>query len=104
MTLSAGLMSMADCCLYGQDLEDRGLIESWHSAFSTPIWNTRDYGGLALLDYYKAYRAMVRAKVRAAAPYQTVSVTRSGRRSSAAYKAYTRLAAAYTHVPLRFGC
>ncbi len=45
------------------DLDDRGAeLLSWHF-LNRYLQRTGDYQGLALLNYYKSYRAMVRAKV-----------------------------------------
>jgi len=45
------------------DLDDRGAAQlSWHF-LNRYLQRTGDYQGLALLNYYKSYRAMVRAKV-----------------------------------------
>lgn len=94
---------MADVAFMVMDLEDRGLMQSAQRFLNGYLEQTGDYAGLALLDYYKAYRAMVRAKV-ALLRLTQEGVSDSERQEVLArYHSYTDLAERYTHVPLRFG-
>lgn len=47
------------------DLEDRGRADLAHRFLDAYLQHTGDYAGLALLRYYRTYRALVRAKVAA---------------------------------------
>jgi uncharacterized protein len=56
-----------------------------------------DYGGLAVLDLYKVYRAMVRAKVTAIRLGQSDVEPEEARRDWAEYERYVELAGRYVH-------
>ncbi|MEH6499430.1 MAG: AAA family ATPase [Pseudoalteromonas distincta] len=94
---------MADVAFMVMDLEDRGLIELAQRFLNAYMEHTGDYAGLALLDYYKAYRAMVRAKVALLRLTQDGVSDKERQEVLGRYQSYTRLAERYTHVPLRFG-
>jgi len=53
----------ADIAFLAMDLEDRGLRALSSRLISQYLEYTGDYAGLELLNFYKAYRALVRAKV-----------------------------------------
>ncbi|MQT72084.1 hypothetical protein GHO43_29430, partial [Pseudomonas sp. FSL R10-0071] len=53
----------ADTAFLAMDLEDRGLKCLARRFVSQYLELTGDYQGLELLNFYKAYRALVRAKV-----------------------------------------
>ena len=57
--------SLNDIAFLTMDLEARGLKDLSHVFLNTYLEQTRDYPGLALLDFYQVYRAYVRGKVTA---------------------------------------
>lgn len=54
---------MSDIAFLAMDLEDRGLVALAHRFINQYLELTGDYAGAALLPFYKAYRALVRAKI-----------------------------------------
>ncbi len=54
---------ISDLAFLLMDLEYRGRVHYSRRLLNHYLELTGDYGGLALLDFYKTYRAMVRAKV-----------------------------------------
>ncbi|WP_248747202.1 bifunctional aminoglycoside phosphotransferase/ATP-binding protein [Pseudomonas sp. MWU12-2037] len=90
----------ADTGFLAMDLEDRGLKSLARRFISQYLELTGDYQGLALLNFYKAYRALVRAKVAlfsmpAEDPVQRASSMRQ-------YRNYANLAESYSTIPSRF--
>ncbi|MGA4816408.1 hypothetical protein ACPA9J_20880 [Pseudomonas aeruginosa] len=68
----------ADFAFLAMDLEDRGLKCHARRFVSLYLEHTGDYQALELLNFYKAYRAMVRAKVALfSLGYQTDAVQRA---------------------------
>jgi len=55
--------TMSELAFLLMDLEDRGLPAHARRLLNRYLEQTGDYAGLALLRFYQAYRAMVRAKV-----------------------------------------
>lgn len=55
----------SDCAFLLMDLEDRGKPAWAHRLLNTWLAETGDYQALQVLNFYKVYRAMVRAKVHA---------------------------------------
>ncbi len=55
--------TMADLGFLAMDLEDKQQIKLANQLVADYMVTTGDYQGMAILNYYKAYRAMVRAKV-----------------------------------------
>lgn len=94
---------MSDVAFMAMDLEDRGLNDLAQRFVNGYLEHTGDYSGLALLDYYKAYRAMVRAKVALLRLTQDGVSEQERQEVLARYHSYANLAERYTHVPLRFG-
>tara|TARA_R110002033_G_scaffold58315_2_gene107525 strand:+ start:7005 stop:8549 length:1545 start_codon:yes stop_codon:yes gene_type:complete len=93
---------MSDVAFMAMDLEDRGLPGMAQRFVSGYLENTGDYEGLALLNYYKAYRAMVRAKV-ALFGLNDNSTEAEREQIMQRYRGYAGLAERYTNVPTRFG-
>ncbi|MAD00094.1 hypothetical protein CNQ84_17185 [Pseudomonas abyssi] len=93
---------MADVAFMSMDLEDRGLHALSRRFVSAYLEHTGDYQGLAVLNYYKAYRAMVRAKVALFGLNEQMSAEQ---RASVMqrYYGYAALAESYTEVAPRFG-
>ncbi|WP_373186701.1 AAA family ATPase [Halopseudomonas sp.] len=94
---------MSDVAFMAMDLEDRGLNHLAQRFVNGYLEHTGDYEGLALLDYYKAYRAMVRGKVALLRLTQDGVSEEERQEVLARYHSYASLAERYTHVPLRFG-
>jgi len=93
---------MSDVGFMAMDLEDRGLTGMALRFVSGYLEQTGDYEGLAVLNYYKAYRAMVRAKV-ALFGLQDNSSAEERAQVMQRYRSYADLAERYTEVPARFG-
>jgi aminoglycoside phosphotransferase family enzyme/predicted kinase len=91
----------ADTAFLAMDLEDRGLKCLARRFISQYLELTGDYQGLELLNFYKAYRALVRAKVSLfsmpaeATPVQRATTLRQ-------YRNYANLAESYSTIPSRF--
>ncbi len=91
----------SDAAFLAMDLEDRGLKPLARRFVSAWLEETGDYAALELLNFYKAYRAMVRGKV---------SLFRLGQEQDAAqravilsqYRSYAALAESYSAIPSRF--
>ncbi|MEH6566757.1 MAG: AAA family ATPase [Halopseudomonas sp.] len=93
---------MADVGFMAMDLEDRGLHGLAQRFVSVYMESSGDYEGLAVLNYYKAYRAMVRAKVALFGLSDDCSEEQR-QQVMQRYRSYTNLAEHYTEVPARFG-
>lgn len=91
---------MSDLAFLLMDLEDRGVPALAHRALNQYLERTGDYEGVALLDFYKSYRAMVRAKVALLSlnPNQDQAARDA---LWARYRRYAALAESYTFVPNR---
>ncbi|WP_426143116.1 AAA family ATPase [Pseudomonas sp. DWP3-1-2] len=91
----------ADIGFLAMDLEDRGLKSLSRRLISQYLEITGDYQGLELLNFYKAYRALVRAKVALfslpadADPVQRGTTLRQ-------YRNYANLAESYSAIPSLF--
>lgn len=91
----------ADTAFLAMDLEDRGLKSLARRFVSQYLELTGDYQGLELLNFYKAYRALVRAKVALfsmpaeADPVQRATTLRQ-------YRNYANLAESYSTIPSPF--
>ncbi|WGO92600.1 AAA family ATPase [Pseudomonas viciae] len=91
----------ADTAFLAMDLEDRGLKSLARRFVSQYLELTGDYRGLELLNFYKAYRALVRAKVALfsmpaeADPVQRATTLRQ-------YRNYANLAESYSTIPSHF--
>jgi uncharacterized protein len=83
------------------DLEDRGLKCLARRFVSQYLELTGDYQGLELLNFYKAYRALVRAKVALfSMPSEATPVERAT--TLRQYRNYANLAESYSTIPSRF--
>ncbi|WP_040259381.1 bifunctional aminoglycoside phosphotransferase/ATP-binding protein [Pseudomonas massiliensis] len=91
----------ADIGFLAMDLEDRGLKCLSRRLLSGYLELTGDYAGLPLLNFYKAYRAMVRAKV---ALFSLPADADGLQRKTALrqYRNYATLAESYSAIPSRF--
>jgi aminoglycoside phosphotransferase family enzyme/predicted kinase len=91
----------ADSAFLAMDLEDRGLKCLARRFISQYLELTGDYQGLELLNFYKAYRALVRAKVALfSMPADSTPVQRAT--SLRQYRNYANLAESYSIIPSRF--
>jgi aminoglycoside phosphotransferase family enzyme/predicted kinase len=91
----------ADIGFLAMDLEDRGLKSLSRRLITQYLEVTGDYQGLELLNFYKAYRAMVRAKV----ALFSLSADADGVQRAATlrqYRNYANLAESYSAIPSRF--
>jgi aminoglycoside phosphotransferase family enzyme/predicted kinase len=80
------------------DLEDRGRPDFGCRFLNAWLEHTGDYAGLAVLRFYLAYRAMVRAKVAALRAKQLAS-GEAKTALVAEYRGYVRLARSYAQPP-----
>lgn len=91
----------ADIAFLAMDLEDRGLKCLARRFISGWLERTGDYAALQLLNFYKAYRAMVRGKValfrlgQEQDPVQRAVILRQ-------YRGYAALAESYSAIPSPF--
>lgn len=91
----------ADIAFLAMDLEDRGLKSLSRRFISQYLELSGDYQGLELLNFYKAYRALVRAKVALfSMPAQAAGVERAN--ALRQYRNYANLAESYSAIPSRF--
>lgn len=91
----------ADIGFLAMDLEDRGLKSLARRFLSQYLELTGDYRGLELLNFYKAYRALVRAKVALfSMPQDADGVQRAA--ALRTYRNYANLAESYSAIPSRF--
>jgi aminoglycoside phosphotransferase family enzyme/gluconate kinase len=90
----------ADIAFLAMDLEDRGLKSLSRRFVSQYLELTGDYEGLELLNFYKAYRALVRAKVAlfGLSPNATGVERATTLRT---YRNYANLAESYSAIPSR---
>lgn len=90
-----------DAAFLAMDLEDRGLKSQARRFINGWLERTGDYAALELLSLYKAYRALVRAKVslfrlhQEQDPVQRRVILRQ-------YRGYANLAESYSAIPSRF--
>ncbi|MCL6417334.1 AAA family ATPase [Aestuariirhabdus sp. Z084] len=90
----------ADIAFLIMDLEARGEEKLANHCLNRYLEISGDYQSLALLNFYKSYRAMVRAKV---SLFMMQGVDDSEKsRLLAEYRKYADLAEHYTSVPFRF--
>ncbi|MFO2465501.1 AAA family ATPase [Pseudomonas sp. 15FMM2] len=91
----------ADTAFLAMDLEDRGLKSLARRFISQYLELTGDYQGVELLNFYKAYRALVRAKVALfSMPAEAAGVQRAT--TLRQYRNYANLAESYSAIPSRF--
>jgi aminoglycoside phosphotransferase family enzyme/gluconate kinase len=85
-----------DLAFFTMDLHDRGAHGLAARVLNTWLERTGDYAGLALLDFYQVYRAMVRAKVAAIRLGQEGLEAAEAERQQAEFMAYLQLARDFT--------
>ena len=74
------------------DLAERGRADYAWRFLDAYLQQTGDYGGLAMLDFYRVYRAMVRAKVARIRASQEHLTAQARAAALASYEAYLRYA------------
>lgn len=90
-----------DAAFLAMDLEDRGLKAHSRRFINNWLEHTGDYAALNLLNFYKAYRALVRAKVALfSLAHQTDAVQKAV--TLRQYRNYANLAESYSAIPSRF--
>ena len=94
---------MSDVAFFAMDLEDRGLDALANRFVNAYLEHTGDYAGLHVLGYYKAFRAMVRAKVALLRLTQEGISAEEREQVMQRYQSYTALAERYTRIPARIG-
>ena len=87
---------MSEVAFTVMDLEDRGRIDLAHRFLNAYLERTGDYAGLAVLSFYLAYRALVRAKVALLRAAQTGAGTSAALNEA---RGYLRLASKYARPP-----
>jgi aminoglycoside phosphotransferase family enzyme/predicted kinase len=91
----------ADIAFIAMDLEDRGLKPLSRRLISQYLEHTGDYDGLELLNFYKAYRALVRAKIALfSLAHQADAVQKAA--TLRQYRNYAGLAESYSAIPSPF--
>ncbi|QKE62260.1 AAA family ATPase [Aquipseudomonas campi] len=91
----------SDAAFLAMDLEDRGLKHLARRFVSAWLEHTGDYAALELLNFYKAYRALVRAKVALfSLAYQTEDEQKAA--TLRQYRNYANLAESYSAIPSPF--
>ncbi|MCQ4313996.1 AAA family ATPase [Pseudomonas stutzeri] len=90
-----------DAAFLAMDLEDRGLKCQARRFINGWLERTGDYAALELLNLYKAYRALVRAKVNLFRLYQEQDAVQR-RVILRQYRSYANLAESYSAIPSRF--
>lgn len=91
----------SDAAFLVMDLEDRGLNAQANRFINAWLELTGDYNALLVLNLYKAYRALVRAKVSLFRLYQEQDAEQRQAVLSQ-YRAYAQLAESYSHIPFPF--
>jgi uncharacterized protein len=90
-----------DAAFLAMDLEDRGLKCQARRFVNAWLERTGDYAALPLLNLYKAYRALVRAKVSLFRLHQEQDAVQR-RVILRQYRSYANLAESYSAIPSRF--
>jgi aminoglycoside phosphotransferase family enzyme/predicted kinase len=91
----------SDAAFLAMDLEDRGLKAHAWRFVNAWLEHTGDYAALELLNFYKAYRALVRAKVALfSLAHQTDAVQKAV--TLRQYRNYANLAESYSAIPSPF--
>ena len=91
----------SDAAFLAMDLEDRGLKCQARRFLNGWLEQTGDYAALDLLNLYKAYRALVRAKVSLFRLYQEQDAVQR-KVILRQYRGYANLAESYSAIPSRF--
>ena len=90
---------MSEVAFPAMDLEGHGLSRLAHRFVDAYLSRTGDYGGLAVLTYYTAYRALVRAKVAAIRFGQSGTGTPQREESAIAFERHLEIAGSVLRPP-----
>ena len=93
---------ISEVAFFAMDLEDRGLQSYSNRFINGYLEHTGDYEGLKILNFYKSYRALVRAKVALFNLYQPDISEEKRTEIFTQYRSYTALAEAYMAIPNRY--
>ena len=93
---------ISDLAFLVMDLEKRGQIAYANQLCNTYTELTGDYEGIALLNFYKSYRAMVRAKVAILSITEEMVTARARAPLMKEYRQYISLADQYEAIPDRY--
>lgn len=88
--------TMSELAFLVMDLEDAAEVEYARRLLNRYLEISGDYPGLLVLDFYKVYRAMVRAKVTAIRLAQANEKPAEAARDREEYEGYVALAGSYT--------
>jgi aminoglycoside phosphotransferase family enzyme len=88
--------TMSELAFLVMDMEDAGEEERARRLLNRYLEISGDYGGLSVLDFYKVYRAMVRAKVTAIRLGQSDVEPEEAGKDRQEYESYVALAEGYT--------
>ena len=94
----AAIDVMSEVAFTVMDLEDRGRADLAHRFLNAYLERTGDYAGLAVLPFYLAYRALVRAKIAGLRATQ-LGAGAAGSPALAESRGYLRLARRYAEPP-----
>ena len=93
---------MSEAAFFMMDLEDRGLQNLANRFLNAYLEQTGDYGGLRVLNFYKSYRAVVRAKVALFNLYNENLTEEQRQQIFSQYRSYIQLAERYMEIPKRY--
>lgn len=93
--------TLSDVGFLLMDLEDKGLHEQASLCLNRYLECTGDYADLTILNFYKSYRAMVRAKVGLFRLSDSTLAPTVRDQVLQQYRRYTALAESYTEIPSR---
>lgn len=93
---------MSEVAFFMMDLEDRGLQPLANRFLNAYLEQTGDYSGLRVLNFYKSYRAVVRAKVALFNLYNESLSDSQREQIFSQYRSYMQLAERYMEIPKRY--
>lgn len=93
---------MSEAAFFIMDLEDRGLPTLANRFLNAYLEQTGDYSGLRVLNFYKSYRAVVRAKVALFNLYNENLSDGQRDQIFKQYRSYMQLAEHYMEIPNRY--
>ncbi len=94
--------TISEIAFFAMDLEARGLHHFASHFVNAYLEQTGDYHGLQLLDFYKSYRALVRAKVALFMLQQEEPNSHKAAELIEQYRSYINLAQSYMEMPNRY--
>ena len=94
--------TISEIAFFAMDLEDRGLTGFASHFINAYLERSGDYSGLQVLNFYKSYRALVRAKVALFRLQQEGADSPAAKEILIQYRSYIRLAQSYMSIPNRY--